>query len=290
MDPKASHQEDIAEEKSLTKKHEIKKTPPKKNNKRKIIFIIMVLFIILTLLIYLYLKNSGVFIETLSNCEARLKLINKQKPFLFYLIMFILIFVIFLFGLPGLMLSSIFCSIIISNLIKSFFIITIMTVISSIFIYLFAKFVCRNLLIDLFKDSQIIKVLKKEARCNPLKISFLIRFLFINGGIKEYFLVIIDVPFLYFLGSSIVCHSLFIFFYCVIGNEFNAIEQFIEHPKYWNQKSTNEKIFFFFISLTIFFSFVFIIKIAFSTQKKIKDSIIEEQNEKENVKYQNIEN
>ena len=130
----------------------------------------------------------------------------------------------------------------------------------------------------MLKDNKIVKLIEKEVLTNSFKISCIIRCLFIAGGLKDYILVILNIPFFHFFFSSVIFNGFFALIYAGIGCEFDEIEKFMKNPKNFQQKSFTEKICLFFIFFSIALSFVFFGLVSCWFRKKFK-----EQNAKDEV-------
>lgn len=114
-----------------------------------------------------------------------------------------------------------------------------------------------------------------------MKTSILVRFLFIPGGFKEYLLSATDLKFKHFLLSGIIGH----FFYCLeatlIGKEFSTIQEFMNNPKAWSEKSLWEKFFFLTMILAILLTILVmtVLGAKFRSVVKLKKEISHKSNE-----------
>lgn len=278
---------DIAENTSINKKPyffrdkeiEIKTiVEQKKSNKKKIIIILI--FIISSLIIFTFLEKTGILSKCLKTLQKKLKSLSKTNHILSLFLMFLLIFIIFIFALPGQMIGSIFCVIIISNFLKSFFYLSLFSILSSTITYILTLLFCGKCLKKTFKDNKIVKLLEKEAFFRPFKTSCITRSLFLNAGVKDYMLILVDVPFWSYFLSSVIFNGGYSLLYSLIGSEISQIEEFIDHPKSWEHKSVYEKISLIVLGISVFLTVFFFIFIGCWAKKKLKEN-----NDKKDIEF-----
>lgn len=255
--------------KSFTKLQKTSKSKKKK-------LILLITFILLTFTIFFILKKNGKLLKFLTNLEKKLKFLYKKKPNFSLFLMFLLMLTIFFFALPGHMLGSIFCSIIISDFEKSFFYLSLFSIISSLIIYLYTNFFCKSFFKDLFKNNKIVNLIEKDVLRNSFKISCVVRCLFIAGGLKDYVLSVLEVGFFSFFFSSVLFNAFFAGVYAGIGCEFEEIREFMKNPKDWSEKSLVEKICFFFIFLSITVSVFIFFVLGLWFRKRLKEKEVKD--------------
>ena len=113
-------------------------------------------------------------------------------------------------------------------------------------------------------------MIKTTAETKPFLASLIIRGLYVLDGIKDYTLIVLDIPFKYFLSSSFIVNTFYIMKNVLIGYQLKEIGELLTHQKQWDDIDTPEKIFFMLVILMIVFSFSATVVFTVWAQKRIK--------------------
>lgn len=100
-------------------------------------------------------------------------------------------------------------SLIINDPALSYIFIYFSSVATSIFIIYPLGLLVKSLVNKWLKGNRLIKLLIKESVSSPLIASFLVRFLMITYGLKDYILIAIENPFDTYLVSSLIANLVF---------------------------------------------------------------------------------
>ena len=254
-------------------------TDPKSRASKTPVGTIIGIMMVSTLVIYLFLLKSGMGLKLLETAQVHLESLYKQNTYLYLLFVFVLLFVLMIFGLPCQTWVCLLCTFTLKNLLFNFVFLTLCSFISSLFIYFVGKRYLHDWLESRLRDNKFYSVLKMESKKSPWRTAFLTRLIYLPTGIKEYLLVIINNPFPSFVVSSLMVHAIYIIELLMISNEIEEIKEFFTRKKSWSEKSTFEKTSFIFVFILIVLTVSVMGYISYLTTKRVeeKGKIIKEQ-------------
>ena len=248
------------------------------NGYKCLITILIIIGVIV--LFYFLLIRTGILENFILFMHHHLGGIYKKYPSSTFMLIILIHIINFLLFLPfRTILTFIVCSIF-QNYYLSFICCLIGGLSGSSIIYLLCLTGIKPYLLRRFHSSILLKVLKKFGKDSPWKTAFLTRFLYITGGIKEYFLGLIDMPYLPFIVSAFVLHSILILEICFIHREIGEISAFLNRSSVsWADRSMMEKVSTIIFICFFVFTTVFMIYMGWRISK-----IIKEEKEKERIK------
>lgn len=99
-------------------------------------------------------------------------------------------------------------------------------------------------------------MIKKTAKTQPFLAAIIIRGLYVVDGIKDYTLIVLDLPFSYYFSSSFIINTFYVLKNVLIGYQLKAISDLLTQKKQWSEIDFFEKCFFAAIFCLVTFSFL----------------------------------
>ena len=116
--------------------------------------------------------------------------------------------------------------------------------------------------------------MKKSSKNNPLLCSVIIRGLYILDGIKNYTLIVLNIPYPFYVCSSFIINSFYILKNILIGYQLQEISDLVTKKKSWNNIDLAEKIFFGVVLGLVVFSTVASTFFTMWAKRKMKSKIL----------------
>lgn len=101
-------------------------------------------------------------------------------------------------------------------------------------------------------------------------VSFVVRGLYVMDGLKNYTLIVLNVPFDCYITSSFCMNAFYVLKNVLIGYQLNEIKELVTQEKTWDQFEAPEKVFFCALILIIVFSFIATGLFTFWANQKMK--------------------
>lgn len=218
------------------------------------ILIVFLCFLIL-LFIYIEILNPKSIDDVAIAFEHSLFSIYKKHPLraLCALYCLICLTIIFCTGLN--ILSCFLTAFIIHSFWFSFFFILFACLSGDAFTWLVAHHFLADSWKKAMKGNEYVCMLKKQAKFQPLKTAFLVRFLMIPAGLKDYILALLKIPFWCYFGSSILENSIWTLLVCFLSQEFSEIASFLQRKNQWQESTIAEKLWLIISTVLLAFTF-----------------------------------
>lgn len=143
---------------------------------------------------------------------------------------------------------------------------------------IYAFLIASKLLQDAWRRSmhnnEYVCIMKKEVRKHPWRTAFTVRFLMMPGGVKDYVLTFLKVPFWLFLFSSVVEQSIFAFLTVLMAHEFSQIAAYLSHKNDWESASTGERTMIVLTAFFLLFTIGFFVFVGWRLKRRV-DSLRE---------------
>ena len=150
-------------------------------------------------------------------------------------------------------------NIVINNFMLGWIVCLIGSVLGSAFVYFLYHRCLEKMLKESLQKYEVYQILEKESISKPYKTAFIVRFLFIPSGIKDYILAAMDNPFEPFMISVLTSHLFYSFEAGIWAKQIQELSNMNEEDRGWSNKTFLEKCIFVFILvfgvLTILFAF-----------------------------------
>ena len=232
-------------------------------------------------LLYCIAVETNILSTVVIKLQTTLKEYYKNEPATVLIIILVILVISYILVLPTHTIINILTSLIIGDIVSSFVILTIYSLIAATAIFLLCRYCLRDYLLGLFKDNIFFSILLEESKEAPYKTAFLTRIIFISAGLKEYILALIGNPYPSFIISGLFVHGFFVLEAVLIAQGITNIQEFLDSKKTWAQKSFIEKLSFVMVLVLIVVTVVIMGVIGYYATKKVK----ERQNE--DIKRQN---
>lgn len=220
------------------------------------------------ILIYIFFIRTGLIPQMISWLETTLSNMYIHNKVGVMTILFLLVFLMIVTALPSQTVICIMASLIIKDIKLNFVFLTVTSIIASISIYLIAR---RWFYVNIHKklnDNKYYIVLKDESIKSPWKAALITRLMYIPAGLKDYILVMAEIPFTCYVGSAIIGHAIYISELLLVACELKDINQLFEDNKSWGQKTLGEKASFLFGLVMVVFTFGFMAYLGYWVKKK----------------------
>lgn len=114
-------------------------------------------------------------------------------------------------------------------------------------VFFLFKFSFRDVIHDMLKDEDYYKIFETKAQKDPLKVSLIIRFLYIPQIYKNFFLCVLNVPLRDFMWPALVQYLPYLSLPLIIGSNLKSLSKF-----YHQGHIPNSRVYY---SVLIFFGF-----------------------------------
>lgn len=210
-------------------------------SRKSTIFIYLLVFIASVITFYFCFIKTGLMPRFMTWLEVTLAKMYMNGKFEVLSILFVIIFVMIVLALPCQTFICILASLIIKNVWLNFVFLTLTSVLASLGIYFLARKLIYSYLLRKLQHNKYYLVLKDEAYSSPWKSALITRIMYIPVGLKDYILVMVDIPLLTFFISSIIGHSIYISELLLVANEIKNINELFQEGKSWSDKDGSQK-------------------------------------------------
>jgi hypothetical protein len=250
----------------------IRDDPSKNSTKGLCKFLIIVLIVILIMVaLYVLLVKTGIMDALIFFVNDKLVKLYKNGPFLTCFVILLIHIVNSLLCLPFRTILTFIVVSIIKNYWISFFFCLFCGLASSSILFLISSTRIKPYLLKKFSDSLLFKILLKFGKKSPWRTCFLTRLLYISSGIKDYFLALVDVPYLCFIVSAVVLQSLLILEIIFVHKEMGELRAFINKTNIsWSERSMSQKVSTVIIGCTLLFTTVFMLYMGFKITRLVE--------------------
>ena len=263
--PKPYYYTEINKEPSKIKHPSIKN----KRSSLKIVFYIILLIALIALL-YICFIRTGFIQKIFYWLENDLSNMYERRKLTVLSILFFIVFMMIITGLPSQTIVCILATLIIKNIWLNFFFLTITSVFASLFIYFVVKRYFYNYLYAKLDRNLYYNVIKEESAKTPWKTAFITRILYIPTGLKDYILVMVNNPFSCFIVSSFIVHALYVIELLIVASELQSINDLFNKGKGWSEKNKSEKFSFMFGLIMVIITLAIMSYLSYWANKKVK--------------------
>lgn len=249
---------------------------------KPLLFILLLqLLIFLTCYFFIPVEKITIIID---NVKFYLKSYYDFDVTKFLLFYFLLCFVSIACFLPTISLITILFTMITREVLFSWLITLLFYIISESLLYLLIHLVFKKRIkqyVERFRyplffvymtkvTYSFYEMIRRTANQSAFVASIIIRGLYILDSLKNYTLIILDIPFFYYCLSSVLANSVYIMKNVLIGYQMTAINDLMSHRKNWGELDFTEKFFFVMVIVLIVFTFLVTGVFSFWARNKMK--------------------
>ena len=248
---------------------------PSKKQKPSSIWIKLLFLLLLALvgfgIYYAAVKSEVNWKAIFKKLLEKLETIHEKKPNEFYLFMFIFQLLDMILILPFYTFSNILFAYMIKKFWLSSILLTIIPTVATVLMYLmFSGKGCVQLFKDKLHHYQAYQVLVHNTTSSRVLLAFIVRFLYIPLGSKEYILLILGYPFSAIFFSGLVYFFLHGLLFSAIGIHLKNISEALKN-KFWTDMDFGERAEFVSIIMFMLLTVVIFVYLNYWLNKKAKE-------------------